>query len=162
LGAEEVQGPRGARRRRRLKKGPSPRPSPGVPGEGANAGLDRSAGAAGEKISGGDENFVPGGVGILFSIGGKDPRQPDGLGADTGRDRFVGCDKAGLAAAGTPNSYFAKRSAGARFADLAHPTELRRMGRDTAVGRDTVSMGQSSNPDQNSVRSIATGIGGRC
>jgi len=32
--------------------------------------------SGGDKIPGGDETFIPGGVGILFSIGGKDPRRP--------------------------------------------------------------------------------------
>jgi hypothetical protein len=49
-----------------LKKGPSLRPSPGVLGEGENAGLDRSAAAAGKKIPGGDEIIVPAGDGDPF------------------------------------------------------------------------------------------------
>jgi hypothetical protein len=40
--------------------------------------LLRAVGRAGERIPGGDETFIPGGVGILFSIGAR--RSPPSLG----------------------------------------------------------------------------------
>jgi len=43
-----------------------------VPGADPTTGQSLSGG---EKIPGGDKSFVPGGVGILFSIEGKDPQR---------------------------------------------------------------------------------------